>query len=159
MKAWSSMILEVSAGILGWFTAVSIYLFSEWRVIGPIFFLLVPPFLVWSSVYFLTRPFLRGWAFPAKVLVTAAAYLLVGAIAIGIAAGVRPFPGYPLGLIPYWPIGVGWVLFSERLFEPQELIVLFSVGATFVLGTGLVTGILQFRERQRKDPAIGRGSE
>ncbi len=72
------------------------------------------------------------------MLVTAAAYLLVGAIAIGIAAGVRPFPGYPLGLIPYWPIGVGWVLFSERLFEPQELIVLSSVGATFVLGTGLI---------------------
>ncbi len=155
MRAWASMILGVSTGILGWFTAVGVYLFPEWRLIGPLFFLLVPQFLIWSSTYLLSRPFLRSWALPAKVLVTGAAYLLVGAIMVGIAAALRPFPGYPLGVIPYWPVGVVFTLFSERFYEPQELILLFAVGIIVVLAAGLVASLLQFRYTQRKEPAMG----
>ncbi len=147
MKTWSSTVLAVLAGISAWFIALSGPLFTQWTLlIGPIAFWL-SPLLLWSFFYSLTRPFLRRWEPWSRAGLSLVAHLFIGTVAVNVAAvwrgefSIAMIPGSILFAL-IWPVGVVSILFSERLYDLQELISLLVVGITLIVATGLIAGLL-----------------
>lgn len=148
MKPTNSIVLAVAAGTSGWLIANAVYLYPvQAQLLGPVPFLLISSFLVWAFVHFLTEPLLRGWKLERKLLLSVASYLLVGAVILSVAAARQGFSGALL-LIPIWPVGVVFVLFSSRSFDPQEIFVSLAVGSTLTIASGFTAGLFHLRAWQ-----------
>ncbi len=70
-----------------------------------------------------------------------------------------PGPGYTrdepfVFFVLIWPIGVVFILFSERVNDPLELITILAAGVVVFSAGGLVASLLVWRRRGDR-PSLG----
>ena len=133
---------------------MSAYLFPPW---GSTFFvtsLIFSPFLIRLFGYLLTQPLLPTWTPWMRALLVSVPYLVVGGILLSLALMSRGFGGVPPFFVLIWPIGVVFILFSDRVNDPLELILLLGVGTAVFSAGGLLAGLLVW-VRNRREPHHG----
>lgn len=108
--------------------------------------------LMGLSGYFLAHRFLAGRSFGVKVGAALVGYFLVGAAVLSVVSGVRGQFASPLIVLPYWPWGVMFVLFSERVYDRAPIAALFEIALFTVLAAGLGVLLFSFWRRLAKMP-------
>ncbi|MFQ5919078.1 MAG: hypothetical protein ACE5I4_03400 [Thermoplasmata archaeon] len=136
------------AGIAGWLLAVSIYLFPSWGRPLAVPILVFSPFLIWMFGYAIATPLLPSWRPWTRALLVSVPYLVIGGVLLSLAIASRGFGGVPPFFVLIWPIGVLFVLFSERVNDPLELVSLLTVGVAIFCAGGLFAGLLEWRRRE-----------
>ncbi len=154
MRDRTTILVGTIAGIAGWLVAVSIYLFPSWGRTFFVMILIFSPLLIWMFGYLLTRPLLPTWKPWMRALLVSVPYLVIGGILISLALMSRGFAGVPSFFVLIWPIGVVFILFSERVNDPLELITILAAGVVVFSAGGLVAGLLAWRRRGGR-PSLG----
>ncbi len=127
---------------LAWLLAVSPYAFQSGFVILSIY----SGVLLFFGGYLLAKQFLahqRPWVWGLSSLV---AYTAIGTPAVLFVEKAVGFSG-GLNLIPIWPLGVFFMIFSERPFDSAPLIGLAIGLATLTVAALVLVGFLARNRR------------
>ncbi len=143
----TTILVGTIAGIAGWLIALGIYLFPSWGSTFFVTILIFSPFLIWLFGYLLTRPLLPNWKPWMRALLVSVPYLVIGGILISLALMSRGFVGIPPFFVLIWPIGVVFILFSDRVNDPLELVTILAAGVLIFSAGGLVAGLLARKRR------------
>ncbi len=138
----------ILAALLAIIFAVSPYAFSSMAVsfgfLGAFTFVGISSLMMGLSSYLLTQRLLGSRTLSLRIAVSLAGYLIAGTVTISLTALWARFSGVPLILVPFWPLGVAFVLFSERVYDPSPLITLVWTSAVLVVVIGVGAILLSY---------------
>jgi len=121
--------------------------------------------MVGLSILFLTRRYLSA---SAPIPVSLGLYLVVGALALVVAAQVGQFAQVPrdlevwqvaVVLFPVWPTGVALMLLGDSVLSPGPLVALFWVARIFVVGAAAGSLVYLRRNMGKKTEPRGLWTE
>ncbi len=110
--------------------------------------MILSPLLVGLAMYFLVQRPLKRNSVYRKLAWTLLIYFVVGIVALLIATPLTGFSGVPWVLLPFWPMGLSFMIFSEQLHDHSILVAIEWLSRGIVMAG--VSAILLYWLYRRK---------